>query len=106
MSNVIQILEDAKTFIENGWTKGDYTDGEGCYCAIGACRMAASGSTSVVSLWAEDGQESTPYERAIQRLTDVLPGAYGSIPTFNDAPETTLEDVLALFDRAIANEDE
>lgn len=105
MNTVKETLIAARKLIEKpeNWTKGAHArDSEGvdvwpddsssvCFCASGAVRLASSGSALELFI----GQKM---------LEECLPPSlgYDQIPSFNDAPETTHADVLALFDRAIA----
>lgn len=97
-----ELLRKARALLEmqNHWTKrafalnaeGYVTDPTGndavCWCSVGAIRRVAGGAhrTAVI--------EST------NALTACLSGRY--ISEFNDDPNTTHADVLAMFDRAIA----
>lgn len=60
----------------------------GAWCATGALGSVVPKGQS----WA----------RAAAFLFRAVPGRHPSIPAFNDDPKTTHEDVMALFDRAIA----
>lgn len=62
-------------------------DGFPC-CAVGALRWAMGAVAS-------DGE-------ARKLLVQALPGELASVVSFNDDPDTTHADILALFDRAIA----
>lgn len=81
-----QQLQAARDLVHNGWVKGasEITNPAGgkCYCLSGA--LAAANAPQV----------------AWNKVKEVIPG--GGIVTFNDAPETTKEDVLKVLDRAIA----
>jgi hypothetical protein len=62
-----------------------------CFCSVGALQKAAG----------EDGDwggASLFLDKAVKRLTD---GKFEHTPRFNDAPTTTHEDVMAMFDKAI-----
>lgn len=89
--------------VDKGWTKGQMArnrDNEPefpesrharCYCAIGA-------------LWAAvpSGQRLEP----LGALLAALPEGYGDIGRYNDQTARTLADILALYDRAIAAEEQ
>jgi hypothetical protein len=75
--------------------KREYGSAErGQFCAIGALRQAAFGRTHLVDLdWGTEAEN--PYWRAYRMLGEHL--GVASIPPWNDAPERTKDDVLALF---------
>lgn len=95
MSNkeVKQILTDARALVKRGWIQNEFyrlVDGVPCYCAVGAMDDASMGHLHGDS-WG-----------AITALRKALPtSCRWGVTNFNDAPETTQDDVLALFDRAI-----
>jgi hypothetical protein len=100
MTTTREILIAARAKIERPecWTKGKYArdkDGESvtpnsrsavCWCAIGAVHAAYPSDA----------------ERTLIRLSWFVP-TKGGISTYNDYPETTHADILALYDRAIAS---
>lgn len=101
----VAILREARRLlVEKGWTRNEFArDAEGCpssyrgpdavcFCARGAILRAGD---------VPDCEDYAPGERFLERA---LPNGpyYGSIVSFNDSPFTTKEDVLALYDRAIA----
>jgi len=109
--SVLDVLRTARGLIENpeNWTKGEIArnsdgkicaaDGRGavCWCSVGAVDRA----------WLRS--ENTDYSVQHQALTllDRLSGREDTeycrpVAAFNDSPETTHADVLALFDHAIA----
>lgn len=67
------------------WCKHQGDNGNGRCCAFGAA-------------WS-----SSP---ALRALREALPEGNRSIAGYNDAPTTTHADIMALFDRAIAVEEE
>ena len=100
----IDILRSARALIDTPekWTRGtNARNASGrsvpfdspsavCFCAYGAV-LRASGGEIVL---------------ACQRLWEALPAGWPDIfPLYNDYPDTTYADVLALFDRAIAAEE-
>lgn len=87
-SPAVKILLLARDYLaEPGhWCKGALRRGDRV-CAIGATRMIHTQYQILMEA------ESLLY-RALR--------GFDSVPTFNDQPKTNLEDVLALFDRAIA----
>lgn len=105
MTTTREILVKARDYIERGWSQGHYartaagrqTDEDDAlaasWCPLGAIMMAApdsvrlrddAGDALCVAIGAEGKSGST-------------------IPEWNDAAERTQADVLAAFDRAIAN---
>lgn len=102
VTTVLEALRGGRERILRGWTKGDYArDAAGtnvaaddptatCWCAVGAVD-AAAGDANVAFL-------------AGNVLATGLQGPWARlcVTTFNDAPTTTRDDVVALFDHAIA----
>lgn len=100
------VLEQAKRTVQAGWCQGDYTDGYGNYCLKGAIGLAAGvledvgGRISYKSLALPDLRlDHVAYDLVIQHL----PEPFESIPTYNDHPATTKNDVLAILDKAISS---
>lgn len=106
--NALEVLKAARHLLSdpNRWTKRAYaraadgldidatSDMAVSFCAIGAMRHV-TGSDSIV-----DNEE---YGEAMVALNGavVWPGKLCRTARFNDHPDTTHEDVLALYDRAI-----
>lgn len=90
-------LVAAKALIDapEKWGQGEYETSPGCYCALGAVAKAT-------------GVDPAPWNVEVGVLYDALKAALPpkaarlSVVDFNDAPETTHADIMALFDRAIA----
>lgn len=98
MKTVIQLLKDAKERIEkNGHCKDQLWDEQGRCCIIGAVSRAHGPAGAAV-------YNPDAYFAAMNSIRASIPAdaPTQSIPGYNDLPETTKEDVLALFDRAIA----
>lgn len=87
---VIDDLRAARNIIEQGWCKGRNTDGNGSYCILGAVGVATKNESFATSR----------YYDAVCELRLQMPEV--GLPDFNDDPSTTKEDVLGLFDKAIA----
>lgn len=97
MTETIRVLREARELIARGWTQevsardangtpvAPTDDTATCWCTIGAL-MRAGGA------------------RAASALAAFLP-RNTSIPRWNDAPERTQAEVLALFGRAIEAEE-
>jgi hypothetical protein len=96
MSTVKENLIAAKALIDTPekWIKGSFHKA-GCFCAVGALGMASNGNPEN---WGYDERE------ALLRALPVDAVAY-SVALFNDDPDTTHADIMALFDRAIAAQD-
>lgn len=95
VSGVVALLMAAReTLVVHGWTQGAYRKGN-AFCAVGALAFndySASGDT---------------VEKAKGILAKTLMVREGwalSVSSWNDTPERTKEEVLALFDEAIAAE--
>lgn len=92
-----KIIETAFCLVESGWTQGDFRrvrDGRMCYCAVGAIYEASK-------RWQPNKYNDTL--RAVERC---VPSTYKSctanrVIDFNDDPQTTKEDVLNLFKKAL-----
>ena len=90
------MLRELRTHLSDPthWTKGCYArDAEGepvnvregvCHCLVGACILLA------------------PDTETLDALTNRLRRFVGPLTIFNDHPDTTHADILALIDRAIA----
>lgn len=95
MRSNAQILRDAKDILTRyGWTQDWFGNCKTGFCAYGAVYYAAHG--------VEDCHEPTPtgaerfLEIAVYEISgDTSPAMY------NDDPDTTIEDINRLFDRAI-----
>lgn len=96
-STTLKLLKDAKNLIVNvGFTQGQFKSHHSNnfgvitgYCALGAlleCSKKAGYATSFGS--------------AAEVLLECVPSEYASVGTFND--HTSKDEVLALFDKAIA----
>ena len=123
-----ETLQKAREVLqEAGWRQGDYFtftdpggigDGDlvkgGPVCAAGALRVAAYGwdylALSYVPVVGEapfpqtpDGADDAYSDARHAVMREVLNelGDTNSIPAYNDAPGRTVEEVLALFDKAI-----
>ena len=109
---VLEALIKARTLlVQHGWTQNGWArdaDGETrpwedpraeCYCAAGALRRAIYGTDCAVPL------TDPVLEQAESALRcQIVRLGYGAIliEEFNDQPHRTAEDVLAVFDAAIA----
>jgi sugar phosphate isomerase/epimerase len=91
--NALDILIGAKAELERGWCQYALEDLDGNVCALGAVNRVSGGNanewTPVVGLGALDALATA--------------GGFGmaEIVPFNNDPNTSKADVIALFDRAI-----
>lgn len=98
----MNIFDKAADILEaNGWCKGELEDDQGRRCAYGALEAAADHSGGT------DGDIVAAEELADARLVDSGRAERGGsgfiLIDWNNAPETTGEDVIRLF-RELANE--
>lgn len=89
-------LITAKALIDSPekWGKDFYYESDGCLCVVGAVGKA-SGLSAAGGQWCYS---------IIDALCSVLPDTApirNHLPAYNDHPDTTHEDIMALFDRAI-----
>ena len=68
-----------ETITAENWIKGDFNDGQGRGCLLGHGILCP---------------EPNAYDRVLAAIRVLYPLRYGSIPSFNDHPDTTLDDVL------------
>lgn len=92
--SLVDDLIAAKALIDSPekWTKGFYQSMDGCLCSLGALGMAIGGNPFF------------PNSVARAALQAEVPQQWGvlSVGAYNDDPDTTHADIMALFDRAIA----
>lgn len=104
-----RLLKSARALIadEKNWVKGAYychVEGRSCYCMVGALDQAVDDNTDDY-LWPGSPLHQTAANALLDALFDseldgVSPQEQ-TIPNFNDAPTTTHEDVLKVYDLAI-----
>lgn len=100
----VKILEIARQLIASGWTQGAYARDESgkeisdyfrerpaYYCVTGAILVADKSGDSMVAAFAFLHASLPPSNEVCY-----------SLPSYNDNPNTTQADVVALYDRAIA----
>lgn len=93
-NQIIAVLRDAKEYLfEKGWHKGNYGTVDGPVCLAGACLMVQFGNFD----------QSSPLD---DKITDTLNAAckeegFTHIACFNDAEETSFDDVINVIDKAI-----
>lgn len=100
--SVRENLIAAKALIDTPekWGREEYTPNPGCFCVIGAlCEAMALSPATIEAESAEARALALALPEGWERN-----GWY--LPNFNDDPTTTHVDIMALFDRAIAAQDE
>ena len=97
----IETLKQGRRNIKNGWIQDSYVSNGGC-CTAGAVRLGSNHSVNL--------SESVQIKRAFRALVAALPKKYrtspdhsteGHLTHWNDNPNRTKGQVLALFTRAI-----
>lgn len=103
-NETIEILKKARELIRAGWAQETFSlhkqDGI-CYCALGAIGPAAGGYPGD-GVFVSDGPA---YPAVVVLATALGPSVnpLTSVTVWNDDPKRTQEDVIALYDRAIAS---
>lgn len=102
MTDVKDVLVQAKHIVERGWCQGASTDGRGNLCIRAAISVAA-GAVASDTMTEGDFVHRIELELlAVERLMRHLPEPWDSVPHWNDAADTTLTDVAAILDKAIS----
>jgi len=97
--SVIDDLKAARDEVEKGWCKFALEDKEGNVCVLGAIQRAIDWNAFHTTV--PNGHRLFV---AIDALARVLPEfAKGSVVVYNNHSSTTKEDVLNLFDKALAD---
>lgn len=105
----VDVLQAARGKVHGGWSQRtsarDATDlpvrwdtPEACrFCVMGAVAAVCNKNKADVCAWRE------PYAAALAAMTAAMKeeGITGSLAAFNDAPTTSKQQVLNLFDMAI-----
>lgn len=104
-------LVDARALVANGWLQGTGRSGDS-YCALGGVYHTQPGVMSNWIEWTKVGQVSLKILEYCLPTTFLhgcspvwlrhISGTRRLIPAYNDHSMTAKEDILALFDRAIA----
>lgn len=116
MSDPKEVLIKARSIVERGWHQGDSTDGHGNFCLRAAIGLAAGSHVYNDGryTWEQLGRDASPVEhaahlqrsardvKAAQLVVDQIPKPFKGISVFNDDPDTTKNDVLAVLDKAIS----
>ncbi len=98
--SVVEDLKTAKGHVANGWHQGSLSDRNGNVCAMGAIALAVGVELDLEDVGEVDWARHTA---AHMELRKHLPISFESVPDFNDDIETTHQDVLNLFDKALAD---
>lgn len=99
------ILAVARGHIATGWCQGAL-ERDGAVCALGALHMASYGDPYEVVSHENPGY-LTAHSTAYMTLTKLAREfGYLSVSVYNNAPETTHQDVINWFDKAIAQAQE
>jgi len=105
-AQIVKLLKTGRELVSRGWCKQDlfqdasgqgtasthYQEGYSC-CAMGGIYAAKKMANA----------EEDNYDVAVRLLNSCAPKDFRTkaLSVYNDAPETTKEDILALYDRAI-----
>ena len=102
----VEFLEKAKSYVDASWIKGQAVRADGdsptgvAVCAMGGLSMARQKLAEGLNI-PDRRQISSVHNDAYRRVQEALPPGVHSIPSFNDARETTKAKIQFLFSRAI-----
>lgn len=113
MASVKEILTLARDLLAKGWTKGalyENVNGVERYCALGAIDHATARLYKVPTMFILGDPEAAARDhiavhevaKAIVRIDPARLPIPSSVAIFNDQPQRKHEEVLAVFDAAIA----
>jgi hypothetical protein len=87
----------AQLIRERGWGQGDYVNASGCFCSVGAIRAACG-----IQDFAGQSKTAPSSTKPVREALGWLSRSVGRVlmAGWNDAPDRTVDDVLAAFDRA------
>lgn len=102
----IDTLKAARKHLENPehWFKGDWQDPviQDCVCAAGAVAIVLNGPDVFDDMNKKLGTQAVELINKLHGLAKkVSNGKYENVAAYNDAKETTHEDILKFFDLAI-----
>lgn len=92
-------LTEAKGYVSRRWCKGALTKPGGSMCSLGALNKAFSGKAYILGM---ESNEQCQAEDLIQQSMRRVLGSTNSLVTMNDHPNTTKEQVVQSFEKAIA----
>lgn len=113
LDEVTRVLKDARDIIEKGgWCRGQQRDERGRHCVIGAISVAIrkDGDPPRAKVGFFSYQQHKLYRKVIDRfVTTALKGgnvivSEGTVTNWNDGIARSKKQVLAKFDKAIAEE--
>lgn len=104
MSREQVVLMEARAIVQRGWNQHAVTDGKGAYCLKGAIGIASGAMVDRGGevAYTKSVTNACLYQFVMGVVASQLPEPFESIPAFNDQPDTTRDDVLAVLDKAIA----
>lgn len=95
MSNLLEVLRKAReVLVTDGWCQNELISSAGAHCAIGALHQAVEYKATVV-----------PCILALRNVMSDPEKYHNGLTKYNDTPGRTKEEILALYDRAIAAEE-
>lgn len=95
--SVVGDLRRARDIVAKGWCPRGLYDELGNVCAVGAVNIACEGHLHVRS------KPTSRRDEALRALIRHLPGSWQEVYRYNDDPSTTHQDILNLFDKALAD---
>lgn len=106
MSEAGDVLKTARAMLERAWVKGFLTAESNSHCMVGAVRKALYGNAHQPVTTAVGHEVMELLARHLPWMPKVpypdWDWAQQVIPFFNDHPSTVKEDVLTVFDKALA----
>lgn len=101
--NTVEVLTKAKEIISDpsNWIKKDYTNGRGCFCALGAIAQAYKGDNGFVYYGDSSGTPAGQLLKTVVK-SELTAQGYSESVTFAPYNDThTHAEVMAAFDKAI-----
>lgn len=106
-----EVLEEVSNILNDGWCKGAFhKDSRGAITNGFSANRAGSCILGAISLAAEDKEQNIRVQKRVYRGIAMFKGLNAenlgvvSIPGFNDAEETTIEDVQLVLKYARSSE--
>lgn len=99
---LIADLTAARAEVEKGWRKNGFEDGAGNVCAVGAINRVTFGCAALGIIPRGAPQRLSRRNVAYDALRAKVPSDI-SVPEYNDDPATTRQEILNLFDKALAD---
>jgi len=106
-----RIREAIEVLARRGWTKDSFTDADGRHCMQGALYEAhgmVMNACSSPMRYAVAGDLATDMALLNAIVQSEYPDRFGAVGTsrFNDHPETTIDDVVRVMEKAAVRRDE